>query len=157
MDARKLTNISNAAISALVLSMENMGINLSLIWSQLANAFQDEHIRGILSDLGLQVKGDDVKSITESFMDEMMKSGMIQRMNVTSASDTEIVLDLGDCVFTQAGHAARGEGRDIIPPCSIMAILYSIINRTTGKNLQITKYEFKPETNSCYFTIKVEE
>ncbi len=156
MNVRKLTNIANATIGALVKSMEGMGLDLSLIWSQLSKAFEDDHIKGILNDLGLEIEGNDVKSITESFGSEMMESGMIQRMHVTSADEDKIVIDLGDCVFTQAGHAARDRAEKIIPPCSMIAILHSIISANLNKDLEITDYEFKPETNSCYFTMKVE-
>ncbi len=157
MNIRKLTNITNATISALVKSMEEMGLNLSLIWGQLSRAFQDSHIRGILDDLGLEIEGTDVKMITESFGSEMMKSGMIQRMNVTSASDNLVEITLGDCVFSQATHSVLNRADEIVPPCSMLAILYSVVNRVTGRGMDVVKHNFDPATNSCSFTINVEE
>ena len=77
MDYKGLLDTSNAVMVAVAEAMVNMGLDIPLIWTQMANAFQGD-AKGLLNDLGLNIVGNDINSIVESFAEEIKKSGAVQ-------------------------------------------------------------------------------
>ena len=47
-------------------AMTNMGLDIPLIWTQMANAFQG-NAKGMLNELGMNIVSNDVVSVVESF------------------------------------------------------------------------------------------
>ena len=155
MDYKGLLDTSNAVVVAVAEAMVNMGLDIPLIWTQMANAFQG-NAKPMLSTLGLNIEGSDVKSVVESFVTEIKKTGAVQRCNVVSLSDSELVMDIGECIFAPATTVIRGGDPNMIPPCPMMAILYAALNEKTGTNCTVTKCEFFPEKNASNFTVVLE-
>ncbi|MFX1270086.1 MAG: hypothetical protein ACFFAX_00280 [Promethearchaeota archaeon] len=154
MDYRGLLDTSNAVMVAVAEAMVNMGLDIPLIWTQMANAFQGD-AKDLLSQLGLNIEGNDVRSVVESFASEIKKSGAVQRCNVVSVSDDEVVMDIGECIFAPATTIIRGGDANMIPPCPMMAILYAALNEKTGKHCTVTKCVFHPELNASDFTLSL--
>ncbi len=155
MDYKQLLDASNGVMVAVAEAMTNMGLDIPLIWTQMANAFQGD-AKGFLTDMGLNIVGNDIKSIADSYAVEMKRVGIVQRVNIVSASDTELVVDIGECIYAPATTIIRGGDPNMIPPCPMMAILYGIINERTGKHCSVTKCEFFPELNASTFTVILE-
>ncbi len=155
MDYKQLLDTSNALIVAVAKSMLNMGLEIPLIWTQMSEAFGDE-AKSMLDNLNLDVQGSDVKSIVESYAGELQKLGACQMTEVVSVTDSEIQLNLGDCIFSSATAVLRAGDPELIPPCALTAILASIVKATTGKNSMIERCTWKPEVNACHFTISLE-
>ncbi|MFW9846056.1 MAG: hypothetical protein ACFFD6_04875 [Candidatus Thorarchaeota archaeon] len=152
MDYKGLLDTSNAVMVAVAEAMGNMGLDIPLIWTQMANAFQG-NAKDLLSQLGLNIEGNDVKSVVESFASEIKNSGAVQRCNIVSLSDDELVMDIGECIFAPATTIIRGGDANMIPPCPMMAILYAAVNEKTGRHCTVTKCEFHPEVNASDFTV----
>ena len=155
MDYKQLLDASNGIMVAVSEAMTNMGLDIPLIWTQMANAFQGD-AKGFLTDMGLNIVGNDIKSIADSYAVEMKRVGIVQRVNIVSASDTELVVDIGECIYAPATTIIRGGDPNMIPPCPMMAILYGVINQQTGKHCSVVKCEFHPELNASTFTVNVE-
>ena len=155
MDYKGLLDASNAVMVAVAQAMTNMGLDIPLVWTQMANAFQGD-AKGLLSQVGLNIDGGDVKSIAESFAAEIKKTGAVQRANVLNVSDEEVVIDIGECIFAPATSVIRGGDPNMIPPCPMMAIFYAAVNEHTGKHCTVTKCEYKPELNASTFTVSLE-
>ncbi|MFW9807150.1 MAG: hypothetical protein ACFFFK_10520 [Candidatus Thorarchaeota archaeon] len=155
MDYKGLLDTSNAVVVAVAEAMVNMGLDIPLIWTQMANAFQG-NAKPMLSQLGLNIEGNDVKSVVESYVTEIKKTGAVQRCNIVSLSDTELVMDIGECIFAPATTVIRGGDSNMIPPCPMMAILYAALNEKTGKNCTVTKCQYFPELNASHFTVALE-
>ena len=155
MDYKQLLDASNGIMVAVSEAMTNMGLDIPLIWTQMANAFQGD-AKGFLADMGLKIEGSDVKSIADSYATEMKRVGLTQRVNIITATDSELVVDIGECIYAPATSMIRGGDANMIPPCPMMAILYGIINERTGKHCSVAKCEYKPELNASIFTVNVE-
>ncbi len=155
MEYKGLLDTSNAVMVAVAEAMVNMGLDIPLIWTQMANAFQGD-AKGLLGALGLNIQGSDVASITDSFAKEILKSGAVQRCNIVSASDNEIKVDIGECIFAPATAIIRKGDDTMIPPCPMMAILYAALNEKTGKNCVVTKCQYFPDQNASTFTVSLE-
>jgi hypothetical protein len=155
MEYKGLLDTSNAVMVAVAEAMVNMGLDIPLIWTQMANAFQSD-AKGLLGSLGLNIQGNDVASIAESFAIEMKKSGAVQRCNIVSANDNELKVDIGECIFAPATTIIRKGDNNMIPPCPMMAILYATINEKLGKNCVVTKCEFFANLNASTFTVSLE-
>ncbi|MFW9808385.1 MAG: hypothetical protein ACFFE6_03300 [Candidatus Thorarchaeota archaeon] len=154
MDYKGLLDTSNAVVVAVAEAMVNMGLDIPLIWTQMANAFQG-NAKPMLSQLGLNIDGNDVKSVVESFVTEIKKSGAVQRCNVVSLTDSELVMDIGECIFAPATAIIRGGDMNMIPPCPMMAILYAALNEKTGTHCTVTKCQFRPDLNASDFTVEL--
>ncbi|MFW9803935.1 MAG: hypothetical protein ACFFFC_14830 [Candidatus Thorarchaeota archaeon] len=154
MDYKGLLDTSNAVMVAVADAMVSMGLDIPLIWTQMANAFQGD-AKDILGQLGLNIVGNDVKSVVESFASEIKKSGAVQRCNIVSLTDDEFVMDIGECIFAPATTIIRGGNNNMIPPCPMMAILYAALNEKTGRHCTVTKCEFNPELNASDFTVSL--
>ena len=155
MDYKGLLVKSNTVMVVMAEAMVNMGLDIDLIWTQMANAYQGD-AKEMLSHMGVNIEGKDVQSVTESFAEQIKATGAVQRCNVVSASDDEVVVDIGECIYAPATAKLREHHPDDIPPCPFMAILYAGINEHTGKHCHITDVKHTPEHNSNIFTLEVE-
>ncbi len=156
MDYKNLLNFTNATVVAMNEAMSQMGLDPSLVWTQMAMAFKNS-AKNILADIGLAIKGNDIKSITESFAEQIKKTGLCQRVNILEVNNSKIVLDMGECVLAPATHIiANTKGENFIPACPMAAILYSKIEEKTGKNCSLEKFERKLNQNTSIFTIIIE-
>ncbi|MHA1902861.1 MAG: hypothetical protein ACXADL_03990 [Candidatus Thorarchaeota archaeon] len=155
MNYKQLLDASNALIVAVATSMLNMGLEIPLIWTQMSNTFGDE-AKSMLDNLNMNVQGNDVKTLAESFTSELQKLGACQIADVVSVSDSEIQLDLGDCVFSSATAVLRAGDPELIPPCALTAIFASIVKAVTGVDSHIQRCTWVPERNTCSFTIGLE-
>ncbi len=152
---KQLLDMSNATLVAMGSAMMNMGLNIPLVWNEIANVFGDG-AKHMLSDLGLKPEGSDVKSITEDFANKIKEIGFCQRANVIEATDNKVIIDLGECVFGSATKVFRGTDLNFIPPCPFMSILYSAIEKQTGKKGFIESCLWKPEENTSIFTVTLD-
>jgi len=152
---KQLLDISNATLVAMGTAMMNMGLNIPLVWNEIANVYGNS-AKGMLNDLGLKIEGSDVKSITEDFANKIKETGFCQRANIIEATDNKVVIDLGECIFGPATTIFRGNDENFIPPCPMMSILYSAIETQTGKRGFIESCQWKPEENTSIFTVKLE-
>lgn len=152
---KQLLDMSNATLVAMGTAMMNMGLNVPLVWNELANVFGDG-AKTMLSDLGLKIEGSDVKSITDDFANKIKEIGFCQRAIVIEATEEKIVIDLGECIFGSATKKFRGTDLNFIPPCPMMGILYSAIEEHTGKKGFIESCLWKPEENTSVFTVSLD-
>ena len=152
---KQLLDMSNTTLVAMGKTMINMGLNIPLVWNELANVFGKE-AKAMLKDTGMEIVGSDVKSITEDFAKKIKEIGFCQTADIIEASDDQIVIDLGECIYAPATTLFRGGDMSFIPPCPMMGILYSAIESQTGKKGYIEKCEFKPDKNTSIFTVKLE-
>jgi hypothetical protein len=155
MEYKQLMDTSNVVIAAMTKALQNMGLSSPLIISQVAD-FLNGEVKGLVDSTGIAVEGTDVKSVAESFVTEMKKLGATQRVELVSTGDSEVVIDLGECVFAPATKAIRGTDRTMIPPCPFMAVLTAALNAGTGAHFGVTKCEWKPEQNTSIFTLTAE-
>ncbi|MEE9379362.1 MAG: hypothetical protein V3V33_15160 [Candidatus Lokiarchaeia archaeon] len=152
---KQLLDMSNTTLVAMGMTMINMGLNIPLVWNELANVFASS-AKSMLDDTGMKIEGSDVKSITEDFASKIKEIGFCQKADIIEVSDDNIVIDLGECIFGPATTIFRGNDPNFIPPCPMMGILYSAIESKTGKKGFIEKCLWKPKENSSIFTIKLE-
>lgn len=152
---KQLLDMSNATLVAMGTAMMNMGLNIPLVWNEIASVFGDGAAH-MIKDLGLKPEGSDVKSITEDFATKIKKLGFCQRAIIIEATDDKIVIDLGECIFGSATKVFRGTDLNFIPPCPMMSILYSAIEAQTGKKGFIESCLWKPELNTSIFTVNLE-
>ncbi len=152
---KELLDMSNATLVAMGSAMVNMGLNIPLVWNEIANVFGNG-AKSMLIDLGLKPEGSDVKSITEDFAAKITKLGFCQRAIIMEATDTKLVIDLGECIFGSATKVFRGNDLNYIPPCPMMSILYSAIEAETGKKGFIESCLWVPEKNTSIFTVSLE-
>lgn len=152
---KQLLDMSNATLVAMGSAMVNMGLNVPLVWNEIANVFGNG-AKHMLADLGLKPEGSDVKSIAEDFAVKIKKLGFCQRAIVMEATDSKLVIDLGECIFGSATKVFRGDDLNFIPPCPMMSILYSAVEAQTGKKGFIESCLWKPENNTSVFTVNLE-
>lgn len=155
MEYKQLMDTSNVVVAGLVKSVLNMGINVPLLHSQMASILNHE-AKDLVAHTGVNIEGTDVKSVAESFVAEMKKLGATQRVELVSTGDSEVVIDLGECVFAPATLAVRGNDRTVIPPCPFIGMLIAALNERTGTYFGVTKCEWKPELNTSIFTLTAE-
>ena len=156
MNYKALLDFTNAMTVATNEAWELMGLESDLIRNQLAAAF-DGAAKTLLADVGLDINGNDVKTITDSFAKEIQKVGLCQRVKVLETSDSKIVIDIGECILAPATHVlAKNGNADFIPACPMMEILYAKIKDGTGKFCSTEKCERKVAENTSIFTVKVE-
>ena len=155
MEYKQLLDTSNAVTVAVPKAMTAMGFDIPLIWTQMAEAFRC-NAKSLVDHMDLDIEGSDVASIAASFATEIKKVGAVQRIIIESATDSELVVDIGECVFAPATTIIRNGDYNMIPPCPMMAILYAAIKDRTGKDCTVTKCEFHPELNASTFTVALE-
>ena len=152
---KQLLDMSNATLVAMGTAMVNMGLNIPLVWNEIANVYGTS-AKSMLNDLGLKIEGSDVKSITEDFANKIKEIGFCQRAIIIEANDNKVVIDLGECIFGSATKKFRGNDLNYIPPCPMMGILYSAIEEQTGKKGFIESCLWVPENNTSVFTVSLE-
>lgn len=155
-DYKDLSTFLNISFGVAVNSLLKMGLNVPLIQNEMAEMFFADGVKGLMKDVGLEIGGSDVKSITEDFAKKIKEIGFCQRANVIEASDNKVILDLGECVLAPITKVLRGTDLSYIPPCPMMAILYGAIEKKTGKKGSVDKAEWKPEMNTTIFTLNLE-
>ena len=153
---KQLLDLTNAMTGITVDSLMNMGLNVPLIWNEFAHSFGKDNVKGLIESSGIKLEGNDVKSITESFVKNIKEVGYCQRANIIEIADNKVVIDLGECVLAPITKAIRGTDLDKIPPCPFMALLYGTIERKTGKTGSIEAAKWKPEENTTIFTLTLE-
>ena len=94
MEYRQLLDVSNAAMVSLIEAMFNMGLDVSLIWTQMAQALKDDGLE-LLESADVNITGNDVQSITTSFAEEFKKVGIVQRADIEEATDNKVIIELG--------------------------------------------------------------
>lgn len=152
---KQLSEFLNASIVAWIEAMEKMGLNSDLVWGQMANALKDGASM-FLKDAGLSLEGSDVKTLSEDFAKKIKEVGFCQRADLLEVTDDKVVIDLGECILAPATRKLRNNDLEMIPPCPMLAILYSNIEEKTNKRGYIEKALYKPQENSTIFTIHLE-
>ncbi|MFW9865568.1 MAG: hypothetical protein ACFFEN_05650 [Candidatus Thorarchaeota archaeon] len=152
---KQLLDISNATLVAMGKSMINMGLNIPLVWNECANVFENS-AKNMLKDAGMVIDGNDVKTISESFVNKVKELGFCQRADILELTNDKVIVDLGECIFASATKVFRGTDRNFIPPCPFMSMLYSTITEKTGKIGYIESCQWKPEENTSIFTVRLE-
>ncbi|MHA1909828.1 MAG: hypothetical protein ACW98Y_21215, partial [Candidatus Thorarchaeota archaeon] len=112
MEYKQLLDTSNAVMVAVAEAMVNMGLDIPLIWTQMAEAFRG-NAKDLIAQMGLDIVGDDVASIAESYATAMKKFGAVQRVNILTANESELVVDIGECIFAPATTIIRGGDSDM--------------------------------------------
>ena len=153
---KQLLDFTNALTGVAVESLLNVGLNIPLVWNQMALSFANDGLSKMLADSGLTLEGNDVTTITNDFAKKIKEVGFCQRANILELSDEKIVIDLGECVLAPITKSIRGNDLNMIPPCPMLAILYGTIEKKTGKKGEIEKAEWKPQENTTIFTLKLE-
>ncbi len=153
MNFKQLLDISNGVLVSVAQSMVEMGLDIPLIWTQMAASFEKD-AKNMIKDAGLEISGNDVASITKSFANGIKSVGLCQRVNILEVSDSKLVIDLGECIYAPATKVLRAENPKFIPPCPMLAILAGKIETGTTKKTEILSCEYKPQENTSIFTLK---
>lgn len=155
MKFKQLIDFSNAYAVSIIEAMEKMGLDVSLLGSQMAQSLNNE-AKDLIADSGLKIEGNDVKTITESFVASLKEVGACQIADIKSLDDKSIEIDLGDCILAPATSHIRKTHPSIIPPCPMVALLIGSIEEKTGKQAYIDSCVWKPELNTDVFKIILE-
>ncbi len=152
---KQLLDFSNAFMVAITEAMADLALGVPLIWNQMSKAFE-KSAKDLLKDAGVTISGKDVPSISKSFASAMKSVGLCQRVNVLEASDSKVVVDIGECVLGSATQKLSARYTNLIPPCPMLAILAGAIESGTGKKSRIEGCVYKPEENTRIFTLKLD-
>ena len=155
MKYKQLLDFSNAYAVSVNEAMEHMGLDFSLIWAQMARSFEHK-AKHLIEDAGIIIQGDNVEDISKNFAKVMKEVGICQRVNINSATDEGVEVDIGECALAPATLHIRQMHPDIIPPCPMMAILAGVIEEKTGKHPYLDSCVWKPELNTSIFKMKLE-
>jgi len=133
-------------------------IDMNLINRQVGEALlKTNEGQGFLKTLGFTAPVDgDVKKITEDFAGQFKKLDITQRFNIIESSDSTLVLDIGMCVFASATAAFRAKGAGI-PPCPVVGLLLSIVDKNVNKHGIVKSCTYQPENNASTFTIDLKD
>lgn len=153
---KQMLDLANALTGITVDSLMNMGLNIPLIWNEFAHSFGQDGVNGLLESSGIKIEGNDVKSITESFVKNVKEVGFCQRANIVEMEDDKVVIDLGECVLAPITKVLRGTDLNKIPPCPFMALLYGTIEKRTGKTGSLEAAKWIPDKNTTIFTLALE-
>ncbi len=156
MEYKDLINLTNIIIATVARSIMRMGLSGDLIVSQVSSEFAEDDIRKLVDYAGLKFSGNDTKSTVDSFVELMNKLGAVQKVTLTNISDSEVEIELADCVLIPATALIRGNNRTLIPPCAWMAMLVAAISESGGKVANLSEALWKPETNTCAFKLSLE-
>ncbi|MHA1232841.1 MAG: hypothetical protein ACTSRP_11605 [Candidatus Helarchaeota archaeon] len=158
MDYRKLIDFANYMMVAYNEAMENMGLNRDLVLIQMASAFQEKAKHIVEKDFQLDIEGNDIKSVLESFINKIKETGICQRSEIVEFNDGNAVIKFGDCILNQATKILmKGRPDGYIPACPIISMLHGYIESITKKRFMIEKFEFIPNENTDMITIKMED
>ncbi|MHA1907281.1 MAG: hypothetical protein ACW98Y_08300 [Candidatus Thorarchaeota archaeon] len=156
MDFKGMVDVSNLIVATMQEAMNNMGLNGDLILAQVKNAIGAESIQNLMVSSGIKIEGTDVTSVLQSWKAAMNELGAAQRCEIVSNGSSEIVVDLGECVFAPATAIIRGDDKEAIPPCPFIGMLSASLTKATGKVFDLTRCQFKPEMNTSIFTLVAE-
>jgi len=133
-------------------------IDMNLVNRQVGEALlKTEEGQGFLKTLGFAVSpnGDMTKTI-QAFADQFKELDITQRFNVVESNGNALVLDIGMCVFSSATAAFRAKGVGI-PPCPVVGLLLSFLDKNYNKHGLVRSYAFHPELNASTFTIDLQD
>lgn len=159
MDYRQLSALTNAYIVGLGNAMVKMGVNIHLIWSGLIQGLTGES-KLLIKELGFNIEGNDIKSIVESFAENVTKIGIAQVYNVVETSDDRIVVEVAYCSFMPATQIFAESYKDdakFVPPCAINALLGAVLLERLNKTIFLNKWEYKTDQNACHITMEVSD
>jgi hypothetical protein len=156
MEYKNLLDLSNLVISILQGSMGRMGLSSELILAQVKDHMATPEIQNTFDGYKMKITGADVQSVVKSWEDVTKEIGATQRVIIEDLSDTQVVVDIGECAFATATKIIRGDDKDAIPPCPFIAMLTAAIEVNTGKNTVVESCKWKPELNTSVFTISME-
>ncbi len=156
MDYKQLLDVSNLIVASVARSITRMGLSGDLIITQVATEMESDDIQKSIAHSGLEVTGTDVDSVLNSFNEQMAKLGAVQKIDIQKISDSEYKINLGDCALIPATQLIRGDNPTLIPPCAWMALLSSSIEKKTSNTSVVTACRWKPDSNTCEFTLSVE-
>ncbi|MHA1143555.1 MAG: hypothetical protein ACTSRW_02390 [Candidatus Helarchaeota archaeon] len=157
MEYRKLLDFVNYVVVAYNETLANMGLDIDLVLVQMARAFKEKAAHLIEEDFNLNIEGSDVKSIVESFIDRIKKTGICQRASIEEMSENKFVIKMGDSILHQANQIfLKDKPAGFIPPTPIVSMLHAYVEAGSGKKCSIENYEFIPAENSEKMTISVE-
>ena len=155
MKFKQLLDFSNAYAVSIIEAMEKMGLDVSLLGFQMSQALNHE-AKDLIEEAGLKIEGNDIKTITESFVASLKEVGVCQIAKVESMDDNNIEIHLGECILAPATLHVRNTRPDITPPCPFIALLVGQIGEKCGKQAYIDTCEWKPQENTDVFKIKLE-
>jgi hypothetical protein len=157
MDARGYNALLNTFMYGYGTALSRM-LDMKLVNRQVGDALlSTEYGTKFLESMGFKTpKGKDAKSITEDYGKQFKDIGITNTFDIISASDEKLELDIGMCVFASATSAFRDGGVEI-PPCPVVGLLLSVIDKNMKKHGVVTGCEYKPESNSSVFTIELRE
>ncbi len=133
-------------------------IDMNLINRQVGEALlKTKEGQGFLSVLGFTPPTDTgVRPIAENYAGQFKKLDITQRFNILEATDDKLVLDIGMCVFASATAAFRAKGVEI-PPCPVVGLLLSVIDKNIMKHGIVRSCVYYPEHNASTFTIDLKD
>ena len=73
MEYRGLLDVTNLIVASVARSITRMGLSGELIISQVASEFAEEDIAASAKYAGLEVTGDTVQAVLDSFVEQMEK------------------------------------------------------------------------------------
>ncbi len=155
MESERLVDTSNMVMVSVAETMTEKVLNILLIWTEMGEAFRGD-TQSLVNQMGLTIEGTDVVSVAASYATEMKKVGAVHRLDIKSATESEIIVDISECIFGPATTSIRNDDHKMIPPCPAIAILFAAIRELTGKNCTVTKCEFHPDLNTCTYTVALE-
>ena len=155
MKFKQLLDFSNAYAVSMIEAMEKMGLDVSLLGYQMSQSLNNE-ASDLIAEAGLKIEGEDVKTMTESFVGSLKEVGACQIAEIKNIDDNNIEIHLGECILAPATLHMRNSHPDITPPCPFVALLIGQIEKKCGKQVYIDSLEWKPELNTDIFKLKLE-
>ena len=155
MNYKQLLDFSNGFAVSVLEAIEKMGLDLPLVWAQMANSFEHS-AKKLVEDAGIKFSGENIQEISDNFAKIMKEVGICQRVNILNVTDDGVEIDIGECAFASCTLEIRQSYPDSIPPCPMLAILAGNIQGKLGKNAFIESCVWKPELNTSIFKLKLE-
>jgi hypothetical protein len=158
MEYKELLNMSNIIIAVLSKSMMNMGLSGELIISQVSDQFMTKEIQLLMADVDTNISGEDLEFL-QSFGEKLLETGAVQKVDIepiVEPGNRSFKIGIGDCCFMPATQAIRSGDSTIIPPCPWLSFLTAAATAKAGEPVNVIACNWKPELNTCEFTIQKE-
>lgn len=157
MDARGYNALLNTFMYGYGTALSRL-LDMKLVNRQVGEALlTTDYGQKFLGSMGFKTPtGQDAKSIAEDYARQFKDIGVTNTFDVLEADDDKLVMDIGMCVFSSATSAFREQGV-VIPPCPVVGLLLSIIDKKLRKHGVMTDCEYKPEKNSSIFTVELRD
>lgn len=157
MDARGYNALLNTFMYGYGTALSRM-LDMKLVNRQVGEALlTTDYGQKFLSSMGFNTPaGKDVKSITDDYAQQFKNIGITNVFDVLEAKDDKLVMDIGMCVFASATSAFRDQGVKI-PPCPVVGLLLSILDKKLNKHGVMTDCLYQPEKNSSVFTVELHD